>query len=277
MPPVIVADFKQTINWITHNQDEWDEVKHKWKNTSAQRIYELLKLKNRTASLLLSEYPVFRNHQGYQLIQIDFQLQFPDKEKLLFDRWSSFLKGIRHILQVEVSDTEGKALLELLKADDISVDGQSLITVWLLAHVLPSPLLICSGKRRWKPSILESRDSIVVLVKDLSELQATIAKLFSSWRDYDIASTPFIVVHGEDLKHPTGFTVWNNVVSYKLPSFQKALDICLKLYKSYSLDFPRQTASVWHLLACYLYDFTLPSEQTNITAMVTAIRAKASS
>lgn len=143
--------------------------------------------------------------------------------------------------------------------------------------MLPSPLLVCPGKRRWKPSILETRDSIAVLVKDLSELQATIAKLFNTWREHEIASAPFIVVHGEDLLHPTGFTVWNNVVSYKVPSFQKALDICLKIYKSYSLEFPRQAASVWHLLACYLYDYSPSSEQANIAALITAIRAKASS
>lgn len=156
-------------------------------------------------------------------------------------------------------------------------DGRSLIIVWLLSHLLPSPLLACPGKKRWKPSILESRDSVAVLIKDLSELQGTLAKLLNSWREHGVPSTPFIVVHGEDLKHPSGFTVWNNVVSYKLPSFVKALDICVKLYKSYSLDFPRQSASVWHLLACYLYDFTLPDEQANIAALITAIRAKVSS
>lgn len=127
-------------------------------------------------------------------------------------------------------------------------------------------------KQRWKPSIIESRESVAVLVKDLAELQTTLAKIFQSLQSRSIELAPFIVVHGEDPKSPTSFSVWNNVVSYKLPSFIKALDVCLKIYKSYSIAFPRQSSSVWSLLANLLFDFEVSREQTHVVALCTSLR-----
>lgn len=107
---------------MVHNQDEWEELKDKWKQTSRCRIYELLKNSSRTTSSILSEYSVFRNHQAYQLVQIDFHQRYPEKEKLLFDRWEQFNSGLCPILEVEISDAEGKTLLNQLKTQYMS-DG----------------------------------------------------------------------------------------------------------------------------------------------------------
>lgn len=142
----------------------------------------------------------------------------------------------------------------------------------LLAHMLPCPVLTTSQKRRWKPSIVESRDSVIVVIKSLTDLQTTLAKYFNSCREKELETTPFIVVHGSDPKRPEGFSVWNNVVSYKLPNLQKAFDVCIKLYKSYDIEFPRQSSQIWNLLATYLYGFEAPPGQTVVGALCSSIR-----
>lgn len=155
-------------------------------------------------------------------------------------------------------------------------DTKNFIVVSLLAHILPSPHLTCSGKRRWKPSILETRQSVVLHINDLSELNETLRVLFDRSREKGIQTTPFILVHG-DLKKPTGFLVWNNIVSYKLPNFLKALDICLKIYKAYNIDFPRHSLAVWDLLSTFLFDFDPVSDKATISALCAAIRQTESS
>lgn len=107
-----------------NNQDEWEEVKQKWKSTSKLRILELSKKSSWTGSAILSEYPILRNHLGYQLAQIDFMHRFPGKETLLFNRWPTFVEGIRSILDIEVTDADGKFLLSLL-------DGELTPGIWL--------------------------------------------------------------------------------------------------------------------------------------------------
>ncbi|XP_062709589.1 uncharacterized protein LOC109398652 isoform X3 [Aedes albopictus] len=266
------TEYQCTKKWITHNQDDWEEVKIKWKQTTKIRLIELFGEEKRNTASILSEYPVLRHHQAYQLIQIDFQQRFPEKEKLLFDRWETFVGKVLPVLEAEVTDTAGKALLSCLKDDDISDDGRGLITIWLLHHIMPSPILRTPGKPRWKPSFVESRESVAILVKDLSELQTTLAKILKTTRERGVELAPFIVAHGEDPKNPSAFSVWNNVTSYKLPSFQKALDVCLKIYKSYGIAFPRQSLSVWHLLANLMFDFEVPREQINVVALCSSLR-----
>lgn len=150
-------------------------------------------------------------------------------------------------------------------------DTRNFIIVSLLAHVLPSPHLTCSGKRRWKPSILESRQSVVVHINDLSELNEALAAIFNRSRERGFVTTPFILVHG-DVKNPAGFLVWNNVVSYKLPNFLKALDICMKIFKAYSIDYPRHSSAVWDLLSTFFFDFESVSDNATITTLCGAIR-----
>ncbi|XP_055536838.1 uncharacterized protein LOC129725268 [Wyeomyia smithii] len=206
-----VAEYQQVKKWIIHNQDEWEELKNKWKQTSRLRLFELAK-NNITisTSTILSEYSVLRNHQAYQLVQIDFQHRYPDKEKLLFDRWDQFVSGLCPILEIEVSDVEGKVLLNRLRNQETTTDGEGLLTVLLLTHILPSPMLTISQKRRWKPSIVESRESVITQIESLSELHTTLTKHLNACRDRGIPSTPFIVVHGTDTTRPEGFAVWNN-------------------------------------------------------------------
>ncbi|XP_021695222.1 uncharacterized protein LOC110675148 [Aedes aegypti] len=270
------AEYQQTKAWFLNNQDEWEEVKQKWKTTSKLRTLEVSRNPNWTCASILAEYPTLRNHQGYQLVQIDFLHKFPAKETLLFNRWPELVEGIRPIFNVEVTDVDGKHLLAMLDDEDVSHDTKNFIVVSLLAHILPSPHLTCSGKRRWKPSILETRQSVVLHINDLSELNETLRVLFDRSREKGIQTTPFILVHG-DLKKPTGFLVWNNIVSYKLPNFLKALDICLKIYKAYNIDFPRHSLAVWDLLSTFLFDFDPVSDKATISALCAAIRQTESS
>ncbi|XP_065095776.1 uncharacterized protein LOC135717565 [Ochlerotatus camptorhynchus] len=270
------SEYQQTKAWFVHNQDEWEEVKQKWKATSRLRSLELSKKSSWTSSSILAEYPTLRNHQGYQLVQIDFLHKFPAKETLLFDRWSAFVEGIRSILDIEVTDVDGKYLLSLLDSEDLSSDTRNFVIVSLLSHILPSPHLTCSGKRRWKPSILETRQSVVIHINDLSELNETVGGLFDRSRERGIETTPFILVHG-DFKNPVGFLVWNNVVSYKLPNFLKALDICMKIFKAYNIDHPRHSSAVWDLLSTFLFDFDPVSDKATISTLCAAIRKNRSS
>ncbi|XP_053691660.1 uncharacterized protein LOC128740159 [Sabethes cyaneus] len=269
-----LAEYRQTKTWLDHNQDEWEEVRKKWQQFSKIRFIELDKLENRTCASILKELPTLRNHQGYQLVQLDFQNRFPGKDTLLFDRWTKFVYAVRPILDAEVRDSEGRSLLALLDSDNIRNDARDAIIVSLLVHILPSPILTLTDKIRWKPTILESKESILVYVQNQPFLESTLARLFNAWRSKGVPAVPLIVVFGEDKINLTGFTVWTNAVPYKFPNFLKALDICIKFYMTYDIDFPRQSVAAWKLLSECLFDLSPSSDQANVKALRLAICSK---
>lgn len=121
--------------WLVHNQDEWEELKIKWKRSSPWRLLEVGKLQDRTCASILREYPTLRNHRGYQLVQIDFAQKFPGKDEILFERWIDFANAIKPILQVEVSDVKGKSLLACLDAADITEGKFFFISILFLFYV----------------------------------------------------------------------------------------------------------------------------------------------
>ncbi|XP_062561385.1 uncharacterized protein LOC134225384 [Armigeres subalbatus] len=272
-----VAEYQQVKAWLVHNQDEWEELKAKWKRSSPWRLLEVAKINGRTCSSILAEYPTLRNHRGYQLVQIDFAQKFSGKDDVLFERWIGFSKVVEQILQLEVADVNGRALLACLDAGEVTEDARNYVIVALLAHILPRAHIKCPGKKRWKPSNSEAQEGVVLHVQQLSDLESTLARLFKGFRDRGISSAPFIVIHGEDWKNPTSFTVWNNVVSYKLPSFLKALDICIKIYKTYSIDYPPQSAIIWKLLSTYLFEIDESEQNPTVESLCSTIRQKLSS
>lgn len=83
-------------------------------------MFEISKKSSKTTASILSEYSVFRNHQAYQLVQIDFQQRYPEKEKLLFDRWDQFVSGLLPIFEVEVIDAQERYLLNQLRTEKIT-------------------------------------------------------------------------------------------------------------------------------------------------------------
>lgn len=144
----------------------------------------------------------------------------------------------------------------------------------LLTRILPRTHVKCAGKKPWKPSYSEAQEGVVIHVQQLSDLESTLSRLFKVCRDRGISSAPFIVVHGPDWKNPTSFTVWNNVVSYKVTSFLKALDVCIKIYKAYDIDFPPQSAVIWNLLSSYLFDLVPVIPNASVESLCSTIRLK---
>lgn len=119
---ILVEEYRKLKQWFIHNQDEWEDLRAKWKATSQIRLLEFSRADNRTCESIVAEYPTLKHHHGYQLIQIDFEERFPEKTTSLFDHWDSFASGVRRIFELEILDAEGKGLLETI-ADEKCSEG----------------------------------------------------------------------------------------------------------------------------------------------------------
>lgn len=132
-----------------------------------------------------------------------------------------------------------------------------------------------SNKKKWKPSYQEARDSFVLYMESLSELQTEIEKLNLRYRTKGIAPSPLVIVVTEKLDEPCVFLVLSGGVFYRLPTFLKALDVCFKIYKAYGLPYSRESAGAWNLIGHCLYGFPPEAEnQSKVLSIAATIAAE---
>lgn len=248
----------------------------KWALTSTFRLYEISKVEKRSCKLTLELFPTLRKPDGYQLARIDFDSKFPTKSSAIFDKWNLFITSLKPILVADVTDKSGKVILSLLEGElnegkpflfqsmnifimfssSLFSDCRDAAYALLLPYILPCSVLTLSDKSKWKPSYIENRNSFVLWVQNITDLQSKVeAHHNSRSNDRGMPACPLVIVIGPDLSKLNFFVVSFGDAFYQLPTFLKALDICFKLYKVYNLAFAKESAGSWNLLNHVIYDF----------------------
>lgn len=124
--------------------------------------------------------------------------------------------------------------------------------------MLPCSILTLTGKSKWKPSYIESRNSFVFWVKNITDLQSQVdAHHEIRLKERGLTRCPLVVVVGPELTKLNFFIVSFGDSYYQLPTFLKALDVCYKLFKTYQLEFPPESAGSWNLVGYVVYGFQL--------------------
>lgn len=127
----------------------------------------------------------------------------------------------------------------------------------LLPYILPCSVLTLSDKSKWKPSYIESRNSFVFWVKNITDLQSQVDAHHEIRLKRGLPRCPLVVVVGPELTKLNFFIVSFGDSYYQLPTFLKALDVCYKLFKTYQLEFPTEGAGSWNLVGHVIYGFQL--------------------
>ncbi|KAL4712448.1 hypothetical protein ACJJTC_007464 [Scirpophaga incertulas] len=98
----IIDVHAHDILWLSCNSDPWEEVISKWK-----KIYELRK--ETEYENIFKHWPVLSDQRSDQLINIDFELMYPEKALNFYVNWDSFYENI-----LKVRQTKDSSLSEVL-------------------------------------------------------------------------------------------------------------------------------------------------------------------
>lgn len=134
------------------------------------------------------------------------------------------------------------------------LDSKACIATLLLHTLLPPPRL----NRKYKPTISDSQEDFMIHVTTINDIHQKIGQCRDTCLRRGIKMQPRILVVGQTLKQLSDFYVFCDGVKYKLPTFTKALDICVKLMFVFNLQYPTISKLVWIFIQEYIYQ--IPSE-----------------
>ncbi|KAK0157209.1 hypothetical protein PV327_011334, partial [Microctonus hyperodae] len=156
-------DELNSMEWLIHNQEYGDDLRHHWEVSSRVRYEKLLKSKG-SVSDYYSQYPALANKFGYQLIAIDFDRLYKIVEIDIYKKWPIFFDNLFTLATVN----QKKSIEDII--NDIKNCSSNyhkiFLQIWVLPFLVPpktrkiveSP----EGKKQWKPTIKECQSSIIV-------------------------------------------------------------------------------------------------------------------
>lgn len=116
-------------------------------------------------------------------------------------------------------------------------------------------MLTSRERKKWRPTYKEVRDSFILWLEGLEDLETEINKINQRSKRCEQTLRPLIIVVGVDIKKISVFLVYYGGIYYSLPTFQKALDVCFKTFKIYDISFPHLSSGVWNLINHCIYGF----------------------
>ncbi|XP_059613379.1 uncharacterized protein LOC132259669 [Phlebotomus argentipes] len=211
-----------------------------WRKTARLRRSEIGERTGDDISDILSEWPRYRDANGHQLIEIDFDFQHPGKKFDLINNFHKLHIVMKPIFIQEARDKLNHKYFEDYFASEIAFDSKDFLLTVLL-HCLIPPARNASGK---KPSISEAQEDFVMCLDTPAKLEERITLI----QNQPFAIHPRIFVIGPNCKAINHFYVFYSGILYKLPTFVKCIDLAIKICAVFSIDFSQTSKLVWSFL-----------------------------
>ncbi|XP_043471995.1 uncharacterized protein LOC122504804 [Leptopilina heterotoma] len=286
---VITDTIKEKIDYLETHSDDLEQVKIFWQETLQHRRY-LLEVEKITVQNYLLKFKALREQAGQKLIEIDFNLQHPGKEKALSDKWPTIKDHIIRLLQnAKLSATE-QSFFELLPT--LEEDNQNAVLLFLLPKIIPAGRIITSKKRKRKGTVEtqhdnniveaeesssnaesdpflkgikkdEYRDSYMLQIPIAIEADPTLLELREVLNKKKLTLQPLMVIIGSIFSINEIYVVVNDVW-YKTESVLEAADLTFKSFFVFDCQYPQKSKNLWQFLQIAAYNIPTPSEKVGI-------------
>lgn len=233
------------ILWLKNNKQPWSRVEELWKATSA---YRLRKLRAGTSSTdsYMSAYPALRDPIGYLLLEMDFDLEFPNSRVNLFGEWPNLSAFIESKLpKAELSKIE----------NCLTPEGKRIKTICALPYLFQVSTCAKKGKnKQWRPSRYEVGEALLLHVKTIGDIEPTLLnRLKEKYEPYNLTLGPQAIVVGPDVDSIEQSYIRINNILYKVDNARKAIDITFKIFHSLDGKYHTEAEREWLFLERAVY------------------------
>ncbi|XP_073842703.1 uncharacterized protein isoform X2 [Musca autumnalis] len=248
--------------------NDWGSICEKWKRSFNIRQRDI---KSLSSHAFLLEWPKLSDARASELVNIDFDIMYPQKGNLLHSKWDQFKKKVYNYYGKNVHNEHCKQLfVNVLTAS--SIDAQDYIYAILLNSVLPSPARFkCgNGKLRKKVTIADSQESFVLRLPTINDYKRQIDAVTEKYYNAGLTIQPFIIVEGLSDFNIKGFYVFFNHNLLKFQSFLECLDTCFKIFHALSLKYPNACQIPWIFIQKYFYEINtvFDIKSVNLTSLI---------
>ncbi|KNC20639.1 hypothetical protein FF38_06891, partial [Lucilia cuprina] len=189
--------------WLMINIEPMSEVVKKWDNTFDIRR-NFLKEAEIGLDTIFTEWPLYKQSFGYNLILSDFSKMFPGREHLLDAKWEKFCKQIFKIIERDVKEQSNLDIISKFKGSEFTSDVRDCVVLDLIHSVLkPSSrkcILIDKKRRKYeKASVEDSKKSFLLYASNNSELNTKVKLLVDEYFAQKQSLQPFICAIGSSV------------------------------------------------------------------------------
>ncbi|XP_043662744.1 uncharacterized protein LOC122626519 isoform X2 [Drosophila teissieri] len=230
---------------------DWHDVCLKWKQTFHIRQKDLNQL---SAADFLKAWPRLCHAQAPELINIDFQEIYAEKENALFLKWDDLKTTLFPFYDKKVKNHHSRQQLTEAKSA-INEDAQDFLFAILLNAVLPPTARFVNeqGRKTKKVTIADAQNSMVLRLDSLNDYKRQIDKQVCLHYAEGSSLQPFIIVHGTSDTDLAAFYVYFDQNLFKFDSFLRSLDTCFKIFNCYGLKYPEPCEQAWTFIQKYVY------------------------
>ncbi|XP_063370220.1 uncharacterized protein LOC134658468 [Cydia amplana] len=209
------------------------------------------------------------------IIELDFQYSHHKRDISLFVKFPEFLeKANAAFIGVKVFQD-----LKILFNNTTKEDTKTFIALFLLCGKLVPTVGRSDNRRKHKdekrsskdsaeqkkynkPTILESRDRLILHVKTQSDIQNCLATRRDIHLKKGLTCQPVVICIEPDVENITEFYVYFDDVTYQPESLLKAVDICFKTFHVFDIKYPRESIQPWMFIQWYFYEIHTPQDHT---------------
>ncbi|RXG52791.1 hypothetical protein Avbf_12390 [Armadillidium vulgare] len=260
-------DVMQSKVWLKHNVEPWEEVISKWKFTSSFRLPRLKSVQS--LDLAFIEWPLFKHPNGHILISIDFSYLYPGKEYSLLNNWTKYLPRIRN----EIAKNE-QLKLPMDSHENIDENERDYQIFNSLHHICRPYFVVSNKKNKWRPTIIESQESMIMRIQSCDEIEERIERELEKQLKNCNGCQPFVIaVVGTSSQSLESFYTYVDGVRYKLPTLLAAVDLCFKAIQVFHLEYPVACKNTWWFVQKGLYGINTQWDRQSpeVSALITEI------
>lgn len=185
--------LETSVKWLETNQEPWEVVENHWKATATIRWKDNRNNRDTLLSEIFEKWPILNHPMGWLLIVQDFEHFELSSTKDAINQWPQFFQNVLKVCPLEKKKTvRVHELLKIIESDQSdgtfvyyctqlflygyklesiicitfsNTESKAIAQLCALSYMIPPRGRVRTKKGHWKPSMIESEESLVVHAK----------------------------------------------------------------------------------------------------------------
>lgn len=245
------SNFENIREWLEENFEPWETIKYYWEKTCSLRRAHILSL---NFDEMLKKWPRYKKQIGYELVDIDFANLYPDANSRFRHFWPKYNSKILELaLELAKSRRDKDAIFKFSANSSLEDEENNFagsLALYAIFYMLPQ------SNRKSKQNFQKLFRKAEKGVKINDEIR----KIAEKEAKNNKSMNPFIIYFENDDGNIYKFFVCINLLIYETCNITTALDVLMKAYFVFDLQYPQETVNVLTFIQHFFFQIYLDTD-----------------